>query len=160
MQNASNETLFVYNADSTLEEELKKLMEIDWDLDAEEMLDGFETEALQAAKVEVNTLVANVSKQATKAIEQGLDFSEFRENLILSGYEAKNPYYLRTQFNTAINGSFAGGQRKGIQADIDIFPALRYVSVLIETTREEHAAAHDTIPLLIPSDCLLITKWI
>ena len=130
---------------SSLDDEILKLINIDWGLDAEEMMDSFETEALKVAAIETNSLKSYVISQAQKFLDAGKTFKQFRDNIKLAGYEVGNPYHLRTQFNTGINGAFAGGQWKGFEADADIFPGLEYISALLDTTRDEHAAADGTV---------------
>lgn len=48
-------------------------------------------------------------------------------------------------FNTGINGTYHVGEWYDAQENSYLFPYLRYVSVLIESTREEHAELHGVI---------------
>ncbi len=58
------------------------------------------------------------------------------------GFEAANPYHLRTNFNTAINNSYLSANWIQAEKDVDIFPFLRYVAVMDDKVRDEHAALH------------------
>jgi SPP1 gp7 family putative phage head morphogenesis protein len=144
-QNTNHKFIVAGADDLSLEDEIVKMLEIDWTLDAEDALDNYRMEAMQVSGVESGRILTMIQTEAQNALSEGITFSQFRENLELNGYEAANPYHLRTNFNTAINGGYAGGHWLNIEDNKDLFPYLQYLSVLLDSTREEHAAAHGTI---------------
>lgn len=122
-----------------------KLWEIDWDTETREALEAFKGEAFKVANIHCEDLVNFLKDEASKALKDGIPFQEWKKGLELKGFEADNPYYLRTNFNTAMNNSYLAGNWFQAQEDKDIFPYLRYVAVMDDRVREEHAELHGTI---------------
>ena len=101
-------------------------------------LEIFRDEGMEVAGVESKTLKLMILSEAEKAMKVGLTFSEWRENLILRVFEADNPYYLLTNFNTGINGAYHAGEWYDAQENSDLFPSARRVE-RSETKRPKRA---------------------
>ncbi len=119
--------------------------DIDWNLTDVKALHAFRQQAFQVAGVNCENLRQMIKDQAEKAITEGITFAEFRENLKLNGFEADNPYHLKTNFETAINGAKSAAKWQDIQELEDIFPYLRYLTMNDDAVREEHKAWHGLV---------------
>lgn len=114
--------------------------EIDWNMPDLEALHAFRKQAWEVAGVSCKETMAMLKSEAEKAFTQGITFNEFKENIKLKGFEAENPYHLRTNFNMAIAGATAAARWKQIWDQRHIFPYLRYQTMEDPAVREEHAA--------------------
>lgn len=122
-----------------------ELWELNWDKESKEVLEAFSEEAFTVAGKQTQEMLDTLKSEAKKAFDEGISFHEWRKNIQLKGFEADNPYYLRTNFNTAINSSYLAGNWIQAQVDKDIFPHFRYVGILDDRIRDEHLALHGTI---------------
>jgi SPP1 gp7 family putative phage head morphogenesis protein len=109
----------------------------DTDLEA---LNAFRAETFIVAGVSSQSVLDLVKSEAEKAFTQGITFTDFQKNLKLQGFEPDNPYFLRTNFNTAVSNANFAARWKNIDADRNLFPYLKYVAVMDNNTRDEHAA--------------------
>lgn len=116
-----------------------------WDLGSVNAVSSFTAEAFDYAGKSMAELLESLITDARKVLESGGSFLDWKENLVLQGFEPGNPYHLRTNFDTAANSSFAAGAWKEIQEYSDIFPYLRYVTMQDELVRDEHLALDGTV---------------
>ncbi len=119
--------------------------QINWNLTDIKALHAFRQQAFQVAGVNCENLRQMIKDQAEKAITEGITFTEFKDNLKLKGFEPDNPYHLKTNFETAINGAKSAAQWQEIQELEDIFPYLRYLTMNDDAVREEHKAWHGLV---------------
>ncbi len=120
-------------------------IKFDFSLDDIAALAAFRSEAFIVAGILAEESLNQLKKEAELAISKGITFADFRQNIKLKGFEPDNPYYLRTNFNTAINNAYLAGQYNQSMQNIDILPYFRYVAIMDDRTRDEHAALHGTI---------------
>ncbi len=132
----------IFNSD---EIDPDKLWEIDWSIEDKEALEAFRNEAFEVAGILSEEMLEVVKEEAAKALRDGSTFDEWRKAVKLKGFEAGNPYHLRTNFNTAINNSYLAANWNQAQKDVDVFPFLKYVAVMDDKVRDEHAALHGYI---------------
>lgn len=125
-----------------------ELWKIDWNMPQEEALAAFRAEAFKVAGVLTDELHAMIKLEAEKAFSEGISFGEWKKQIKLQGFEADNPFHLRTNFNTAINNSYLAANWIDAEDTKDLFPYLRYVGIMDDRIRDEHAALHGTIAKL------------
>jgi len=128
---------------STLNPQLST--DFSWDLHDIQALNAFRSEMFIVAHIQSQDSLKMLKEEASEAIRQGLTFNDFQKNIKLEGFMPDNPYYLRTNFNTAINNSHLAGQWAEFQKDKDIFPYLRYLAVIDGRTRDEHIELHGIV---------------
>jgi len=100
---------------------------------------------VRVAYVELIDAHNQLKQAALNAIQAGESFNEFRKNIELKGFMPKNPYHLRTNFNTAVNNAHLAGQWVSIEKDKQDYPYLRYLAILDDRTRDEHFALHGIV---------------
>jgi SPP1 gp7 family putative phage head morphogenesis protein len=117
---------------------LEQYLSFDWNLQAINTLRSFTNEAFDYAGVNMANLLDAIKDDAATALANGLSFLDWKEQLTLPGYESANPFHLRTNFDTAANGSFHAAKWHEIQESRELFPYLRYVTIGDDLVREEH----------------------
>ena len=117
----------------------------DWSLPDIESLNAFRNEAFLVAGVQTGETLDMIKTEAEKAISEGTTFADWKKTISLKGFEAENPYYLRTNFNTAVNNAYLAADWQNIEEMKDIFPYLRYDAVNDELTRDDHAVLDGVI---------------
>jgi SPP1 gp7 family putative phage head morphogenesis protein len=116
-----------------------------WDLPGLNAIQSMAQEAADYSQSNISNLLDFIKDDAARALDKGLSFLDWKDQMRLEGYEEANPYHLRTNFDTAANGSYHAGMWHEITQYADIFPYLRYVTVEDDKVREEHQALHGTI---------------
>lgn len=119
--------------------------DIDWNMTSMEALHAFRAESFIVAGVHADETLAMLKEEAQKAFSQGTTFSDFRKNIKIKGFEPDNPYYVRTNYSTAINNSYLAAQWKQAEEQKDFFPYLRYICMFLEDSRQSHKELHGTI---------------
>ena len=119
--------------------------EIDWNLEDIAALAAFRSEAFIVAGITADDALNTLKSEAEKAFKEGITFSEWKKEIKLKGFDPENPYYLRTNFNTAVNNAYLAGEYNQAMQNIDILPYFRYVAVMDDRVRDEHAELHGTV---------------
>jgi SPP1 gp7 family putative phage head morphogenesis protein len=107
--------------------------------------------AFVVAGAQSDALVADFHGAVTKAIAEGITLEEFRKDFdrIVAqhgwSYNGSRGWRSRVIFQTNLRTSYAAGKWDQIQQVKDDRPYLRYVAVMDDRTRPEHAAWHDTV---------------
>jgi len=122
-----------------------KLWEIDWSLEDKEALEAFKAEAFEVGEIVSTEMMEMMKEEASKALSDGVTFQEWRKSIQLKGFEAGNPYHLRTNFNTAINNSYLAATYIQAEKDSSLFPFIKYQAIMDDRVRDEHAALHGYI---------------
>lgn len=133
------------NTDFDIDKWLDGHVHFDWDLPAIETIQAFAVEAASYAQATMKTLLDTIKDDALAALNDGMSFLDWKDQMSLAGFESTNPYHLRTNFDTAANGSYHAGKWQEIQEYADMFPYLRYVTMQDNLVREEHAILDGTI---------------
>jgi SPP1 gp7 family putative phage head morphogenesis protein len=120
-------------------------IDIDWSLNDIQAINAFRAEAFEVAHVNADELRNKLKYEAEDAIRKGSTFNKWKNQMQLSGFEPENPYHLRTNFNTAANNASLASQWQNATSMKDTFPYLRYVAVMDDRVRDEHAELHDTV---------------
>lgn len=116
-----------------------------WDLPAVTAVQSMAEEAVDYSQSTISNLLDFVKDDAFNALDQGLSFLDWKDKMALVGFEDANPYHLRTNFDTAANGSYHAAMWHEIQEYAEIFPYLRYVTMQDDLVREDHAILDGTI---------------
>ena len=103
-----------------------------------EALNAFRSNAFEVAGVTCADTLQILKDEAEKAFTKGYTFDDFRKNIKLKGFEPEKPYYLRTNFDTAINSAYLAREWNELQKVKDIFPYLKYVTMRDNRVRESH----------------------
>jgi len=77
------------------------ILEFSWTMDDLEAMNAFRSEAFIVAGVTVSNNMQQLKDSAAQAVKDGIPFTQWRETAALNGFQPDNPYYLRTNFNTA-----------------------------------------------------------
>ena len=137
-QSINNRSTIVQQPFNHCSTTVQNYFEIDWTLEDTQALNAFRAESFIVAGVSSQTLLDMIKSEAEKAFTQGITFDEFKDNLKLNGFEPENPYYLRTNFNQAVNTARSSAEWKNYQDTKDFFPYLRYVTMNDDAVRDEH----------------------
>lgn len=132
-------------ADTDVSNWLDEHVGFSFDLPAVTAIQSFASEAERYSTTTISTMLEDLQSGALKAIESGLTWRDWLDQLQIPGYEDANPYHLRTNFDTAANGAYAAGIWHEVEQYKDVFPYLRYVTMEDELVREEHAELRGTI---------------
>ncbi len=125
-----------------------ELIEFSWDLPSLAAVSEFRQQAFTVAGVESGELLDNLKQAAAQTLAKGGTFADFRGQARLEGFEAANPYHLRTNFDTAVNSAYQAARWETIEETREFFPYLRYVTMNDDKVRDEHAALEGlTLPV-------------
>jgi len=108
-------------------------------------INAFRNQAHVISAVRVGQAFKQLWDDAAKILEEGGDFKDFIAQATLSGFAPDNPYHLKTEYETAIAGAQSAGHWAEIEADADLFPYLRYVTMQDNLVREEHQVLDGTV---------------
>jgi SPP1 gp7 family putative phage head morphogenesis protein len=122
-----------------------ELIEYDWTIEDIEAVHAFRAEAFEVAHVHTEELLEELKDEAATAIQEGRSFGSWKRGMHLKGFEHDAPHHLKTNFNTAANNAQSAAKWRNIQDAKEIFPYLRYVAVMDDRVRDEHAELHDTV---------------
>ena len=117
----------------------------EWDESSIGTVNAFRAQAHIISRVRTGQAFKQLWEDAARILEEGGDFKEFIAKADLAGFAPDNPYHLRTEFDTAIASAEASGRWAEIEADADLFPYLRYVTMGDNLVREEHSVLEGTI---------------
>jgi SPP1 gp7 family putative phage head morphogenesis protein len=107
--------------------------------------------AFTVAGATTDALVGDFHDAVNKAIEDGLTLDDFRKDFdrIVEdhgwSYNGSRGWRSRVIFQTNMRTAYAAGRWEQIQQVKDDRPYLRYVAVMDDRTRPEHASWHDTV---------------
>lgn len=116
-----------------------------WDLGAVAAVQSMAQEAADYSETTMTNLLEKIKDDAMAALDQGMSFLDWKEQMKIEGFEDANPFHLRTNFDTAANGSYHSAMWHEITESAEIFPYLRYVTMMDDLVREEHAILDGTI---------------
>ncbi len=128
-----------------LANDLLPKIEFSYDLVNTEALNAFRDSSVVVAHVLTTEAQEAIRFEANKAIELGIPFNTFRDKIKMAGLEPENPYHLRTNFQTAMSSAYEAGKWKTIQDLKDLFPGLKYVAIMDDRVRDEHAALNGLV---------------
>ncbi len=115
------------------------LISFDWNLENTAAVSAFSNQCFEVAHVASQEMMDMLRSEFETVLKNGGTFADWRDAIQLKGFEPENPYHLRTNFDTAMNSAYLAGEWQNIQETKDMFPYLRYVAVMDERTRDEHA---------------------
>jgi len=118
-----------------------------WDIVDIEAVHAFRAEAFEVAHIQTAALLQVIKESVAVAIEEGISYGAWKDDLYLKGFEPDNPYHLRTNFNTGISNAQLASRWQEIQDTKDFYPYLKYVVVNDDRLREEHAALNGLVAL-------------
>ena len=124
---------------------LQEYLSIDWNLPRSQAIRSLTDEAFSYANVSLGKLLNEIKDDALTALESGLSFADWKEQMQLTGFENANPFHLRTNFDTAANGSYHAAKWREIEDNRELFPYLRYVTMEDELVRDEHIILQNTV---------------
>lgn len=109
----------------------------DLDEEAENLLDHFDNNIGVFSAAKTHQQVVDMRSKVFDSEGKKRPFSDFRKdaNEVFDEY---NKNWLRTEYRTAVNNSFAARQWLEFQKQKDLFPLLRYQTALDERVREDH----------------------
>lgn len=113
-------------------------IEFEWDDGSIAAANSLRNQSYIIAGVRTSAQIQELAAEAAGAIEGGMSFSDFMSEAVLKGFEPTNPYHLKTEFETAKRASESMGRWAEIEADKDIFPYLKYVTMQDDLVRDEH----------------------
>jgi SPP1 gp7 family putative phage head morphogenesis protein len=111
--------------------------------------------AFTVAGAQTKALVGDFHDAINDAIDDGTDLEEFRRRFdqIVEdhgwSYNGSRNWRSRVIFETNLRTAYAAGRWEQIQQVKEERPYIRYVAVMDQRTRAEHAAWHDTV---LPAD--------
>lgn len=108
-------------------------------------INAFRNQAYVISTVRTGQAFKQLWDDAANALEEGGDFKDFISKAELSGFGVDNPFHLKTEFETALAGAEQAGRWAEIEADADLFPYLRYVTMEDNLVRPEHAELNGTV---------------
>ena len=117
----------------------------EWDESGVEMANRLRNQAMIISGVRTMAQLTEIKNEAAGILGQGGSFLDFIQSVTLKGFEPENPYHLKTEFDTARIAAYAAGQWDEIQANKDILPYLRYVTMGDDLVRDEHRILHGTV---------------
>lgn len=126
-----------------------KVVRVAFDLIPEDALRYLREKALTIAGVEYKELLNEVRDTIANAIEQGIPFSELKDEIDILfesyGVTPLDPGHLKTVFQTNLFTSYAVGQLEQAQSMSDRFPLWRYSAIRDDRTRPSHLALNGNI---------------
>lgn len=129
-----------------LDEWIDTHVDFAWDLTGVNAISTMAQDASDYSEATLRNLLDFIADDAKNYLDQGMSFQDWRDKMMeLPGFESANPYHLRTNFDTAANGAFHAAKWHEIEEFADIFPYLRYVTMMDDRVREEHAELEGTI---------------
>lgn len=132
--------------DAELDAWLDEHIDFAWDIEGVNAISSMSQDATDYSNATISNLLDHIKSDAKDYLDQGMAFKDWRNNIMkLDGFESANPYHLRTNFDTAANGAYHAARWHEIQEYSDIFPYLKYVTMMDELVREEHAELEGTI---------------
>jgi SPP1 gp7 family putative phage head morphogenesis protein len=111
--------------------------------------------AFTVAGASTDSLVSDFHDAVDEAIEEGLTLDDFRRSFdrIVEehgwSYNGSRNWRSRIIFETNLRTAYAAGRWEQIQQVKEQRPYIRYVAVMDQKTRPEHASWHDTV---LPAD--------
>jgi SPP1 gp7 family putative phage head morphogenesis protein len=117
----------------------------EWDESGIEAANAFRNQAHIISAVRTGAAFKQLWEDAAKVLEEGGSFADFIAKATLSGFAPDNPYHLKTEFETSAAAGEMAGRWDEIEADADLFPYLRYVTMQDELVRDEHLALDGTV---------------
>lgn len=111
----------------------------EWDSTSIVKVNGFRNQGMIVSGVRTKAALAELVKLAEEATQEGGSFQDFIGAATLAGFEPENPFHWQTEFETARVAATAAGAWDEIQADKDILPYLKYMTMRDELVRDEHA---------------------
>lgn len=121
------------------------VIRFEWDDGSIATANAFRSQTHIISAVRIGESFKALWDQAADIIESGGSFVDFIASAVLSGFAPDNPYHLRTEYDTAIAGAQMAGRWAEIEADRDLFPYLRYVTMRDEKVRDEHIILDGTV---------------
>lgn len=119
-----------------------KVVRISYDLIPENVSAYIRYKALTIAGVEDGRLLEEVKRQIKRAIDDGIDFKEFKSkvNAIFDSYGVSkvSHNHLQTVFRTNVFAAYSLGQLSQVKGMPDRFPMWRYMAIKDVRTRASH----------------------
>gem|GEM_PF-1185600 len=139
---ATNSTINPQRCEASLNARSASTVNIDWSQEDIEALSAFRAQAFVVAGVTIDKGLDELKQNAEQAFTKGLTFQKWRENIRIKGL---SPFYLRTNFNTAINSAYQAREWNDLQSISDTFPYLQYVCISDSRVREEHLSFNGVV---------------
>jgi SPP1 gp7 family putative phage head morphogenesis protein len=117
----------------------------EWDESGVEMANRLRNQSMIISGVRTMAQLTEIKNEAAGILAQGGSFADFIQSVTLKGFEPENPYHLKTEFDTARIAAYAAGKWDEIQANKDIFPYLKYVTMRDDLVRDEHRILDGTV---------------
>lgn len=123
------------------------LPEITWEWDSTSVVSAgrFRNQAYIISGVRTKAALRLLLAEAEAVVDSGGSFAEFIKRASLLGFTPENPAHWKTEFETAKVAAKAAGQWQEYEADADLFPYLRYVTMEDNLVRVEHRPLHGVI---------------
>lgn len=116
-----------------------------WSLPDAAAVHAFRSRSFEVAHVQAAQSLQILQDEAANALESGQPWTAWRDNIELRGFAPENPYHLRTNFVTGVAQAQNASRWLRMTEDADLFPYLRYVAVMDDRVRDEHAALHGIV---------------